>query len=73
MAEPIREPDNISARISNLYNNPRMKLLMDELLYSAAILSDRLRSYQRSTDSREITRISERTRLAEFRDTAGTI
>ena len=73
MAEPIREPDNISARISNLYNNPRMKLLMDELLYSAEILSDRLRSYQRGTDSREITRIPERTRLVEFRDTAGTI
>ena len=73
MAEPIRVPDNISARISNLYNNPRMKLLMDELLYSAEILSVRLRLYQQSREPREITRIPERTRLAESRDTAGTI
>lgn len=73
MAEPIRVPDNISARISDLYNNPRMKLLMDELLYSASILSERLRLYQQSREPREITRIPERTRQEEFRDTAGTI
>ena len=65
MAEPIRLPDNISTRIRELYNNPRMKLIMDELLSNAEVLSLRLRLYQHSRDPR--------VRLAEFRDTAGTI